>query len=181
MFDYLVGILGFAYFASISLATKQHFRSERYPAGMYVISMLSLLGIGVLMWHAAQQAIVLVGPCLALIVAAQGLFAWAIRHSRNRNLKLALDSDPAVEGLIKTGPWRYMRHPFYASYSIFWLGCAVGTQHLLSVIVFLTLFGIYIYSALKEEGALTSGPLRTEYIDYRERVGFFFPKIPLRQ
>jgi protein-S-isoprenylcysteine O-methyltransferase Ste14 len=73
-----------------------------------------------------------------------------------------------------------MRHPFYASYVIFWLACALATQHVISVIVFLTLSGIYTYSALREERALSSGPLRKDYIAYRETVGFFYPRLPLR-
>jgi protein-S-isoprenylcysteine O-methyltransferase Ste14 len=180
MFDILAGIVGLAYFLSISIATRQHFKSGRYPLGMYVISTLSLVGLTVFLTLAFQGQLVFVGACLALTLVAQALFAWAIRHSRDKRLTLALDDEMQSETIIRTGPWRYMRHPFYASYMIFWLACALATQHLISVIVFLTLSGIYTYSALREERVLSSGPLRKDYIAYRETVGFFYPRLPLR-
>ena len=103
-----------------------------------------------------------------------------MRHSKNKGLTLALDEQMQSESIITTGPWRYMRHPFYASYMIFWLGCALATQHIISVIAFLTLSGIYAYSARREERALSSGPLRKDYIEYRDTVGFFYPRLPIR-
>jgi protein-S-isoprenylcysteine O-methyltransferase Ste14 len=180
MFDFLTGLVGLVYFLSISVATRQHFRSQRYPLGMYVISVLSLVGLATFLVIAFRAQLIFAGASLALIVAAQGLFFWAVRHSRNRNLTLAMDTDMQSESIIRTGPWRYMRHPFYASYMIFWLACALATQHIISVIVFLTLSAIYTYSALREERVLSSGPLRKDYIEYRETVGFFYPRLPLR-
>ena len=180
MFDYLAGVLGLGYFLSISIATRQHFESKSYPVGMYVISALSLVGLATFLWFAFRNSLVFTGLSLALILAAQILFVWAIRHSRKARLTLALDDQMQSETIIKTGPWRYMRHPFYASYMIFWLACALAAQNLISVIVFLTLSGIYTYSALREERALSSGPLRHDYIAYRDTVGFFYPRLPLR-
>ncbi len=180
MFDFLTGVVGLVYFVSISVATRQHFRSDRYPLGMYVISALSLAGLGTFLGLAFRGELVFAGLSLALVVAAQGLFVWAVRHSRNRNLTLAMDTEMQSETIIRTGPWRYMRHPFYASYMIFWLACALATQHIISVIVFLTLSAIYTYAALREERVLSSGPLRKDYIEYRETVGIFYPRLPLR-
>jgi protein-S-isoprenylcysteine O-methyltransferase Ste14 len=112
MFDILAGIVGLAYFLSISIATRQHFKSDRYPLGMYVISTLSLVGLTVFLTLAFQGQLVFVGACLALTLVAQALFAWAIRHSRDKRLTLALDDEMQSETIIRTGPWRYMRHPF---------------------------------------------------------------------
>ena len=180
MFDFLTGIVGLAYFLSISIATRQHFNSDKYPRGMYVISALSLVGLIVFLALAFLGQLIFTGASLALILFAQALFTWAIRHSRDKQLTLAVDDQMQSATIIRTGPWRYMRHPFYASYLIFWLACALATQHLISVIVFLTLSGIYTYSALREERVLSSGPLRKDYIAYRETVGFFYPRLPLR-
>ncbi len=180
MFDFVTGLIGLAYFLSISIATRQHFRSDSYPAGMYVISALSLVGLGTFLYFAFRSELIFTGLTLVLILIAQGLFTWAMRHSKNKGLTLALDEQMQSESIITTGPWRYMRHPFYASYMIFWLGCALATQHIISVIAFLTLSGIYAYSARREERALSSGPLRKDYIEYRDTVGFFYPRLPIR-
>jgi protein-S-isoprenylcysteine O-methyltransferase Ste14 len=180
MFDFVTGLVGLLYFVSISIATKQHFRSDHYPAGMYVISGLSLVGLVTFLVFAFNGQLVFTGLCLGLILIAQGLFAWAVHHSKEADLALALDDKMQSNRIIRTGPWRYMRHPFYASYVIFWLACALGAQHVISAIVFLTLSGIYTYSARREERALCAGPLRKDYIEYRDSVGFFYPRLPLR-
>lgn len=180
MFDVLTGLVGLAYFLWISVATRQHFRSDRYPIGMYVISALSLMGLMPFLYFAFRGELAFSVPSLVLILLALALFVWAIRHSRNRQLTLAMDGQMQSESIIRTGPWRYMRHPFYASYMVFWLACALATQHVISVIAFLTLSGIYTVAARREERALSSGPLRKEYIEYRDTVGFFYPRLPLR-
>jgi protein-S-isoprenylcysteine O-methyltransferase Ste14 len=59
------------------------------------------------------------------------------------------------------------------------MACALATQNIISMIVFVTLSGIYTYSALREERVLSTGPLRKEYIAYRDSVGFFYPRLPL--
>jgi protein-S-isoprenylcysteine O-methyltransferase Ste14 len=179
MFDFLTGVVGLGYFLSISIATKQHFRSDKVPFGMYVISAVSLVGLITFLTFAFRDQLIFAGLSLALIVFAQILFVWAMRHSRKEELTLALDPEMQSESIIKTGPWRYMRHPFYASYVIFWMACALATQNIISVIVFVTLSGIYTYSALREERVLSTGPLRKEYIAYRDSVGFFYPRLPL--
>ncbi len=180
MWDFVVGLVGLAYFVSISAATKQHFRSEAYPAGMYVVSVVSLLGLGAFLFYAFQSGLVFSGMSLAGIVIALALFFWAVSHSKDKRLALAFDTQQQSVGIIRTGPWRYMRHPFYASYLIFWLSCALATQHPISVIVFVTLACVYTYSALVEERVLSSGPLQKDYQEYRETVGFFYPRLPLR-
>lgn len=180
MTQFITGLTGLLYFLSISLATRQHFRSDRYPPGMYVISTLSLVGIFTFLIRAFWQQLSFVPLTVSMILCAFGLFVWSIRHSRDHQLSLALDTDMQSSQIIRTGPWKYMRHPFYASYLIFWLACALGAQHVVSTIVFLCLTAIYVYSALKEEGALSTGPLRKDYREYQRDVGFLFPKLALR-
>jgi protein-S-isoprenylcysteine O-methyltransferase Ste14 len=147
---------------------------------MYVISAVSLVGLVTFLVFAFRGQLVFTGLSLGLILIAQALFIWAILHSRGAKLTLAMDEQMQSGRIIRTGPWRYMRHPFYASYLIFWLACALAAQHVISLIVFVTLSGIYTYSARREERALSSGPLRKDYIEYRDSVGFFYPRLPIR-
>ena len=178
--DYCVGFLALAYFLMISAATKQHFASEKYPIGMYVISILSLFGLTTYLWHAFLGNLDHYILPSALILIAFALFVWAIRHSSKKKLSLAFDEEPKVDGIITTGPWRYIRHPFYLSYILFWLACAIGTTHFTSIVVLATLLFIYGYSARREETILKQSPYGDEYLQYRENVGFFLPKLVSR-
>lgn len=180
MFDFLIGFVALAYFLVISAATKQHFASEKYPRGMYVISALSLIGLFAFLAHAFVLRLEFTVVSLVVIALAFALFLWAIRHSKQKNLSLAFDDETRVDGIITTGPWRYVRHPFYMSYILFWLGCALGTTHPTSVVVFATLLFIYVYSARHEERQLKQGRYAQAYLEYQQNAGFLLPKLVSR-
>lgn len=178
--DYVTGFFALSYFLTISAATKQHFVSDRYPLGMYLISGLSLVGIITFLLHAFLGDLTYyVGP-LVLMTTAFALFLWAARHSARKKLSLAFDEETKVDGIITTGPWRLIRHPFYVSYILFWLGCAWGTVHPSSIVVLATLLFIYGYSAVREELALRQSRHGDAYLQYRRSVGFFLPKMVSR-
>ncbi|SEN27915.1 Protein-S-isoprenylcysteine O-methyltransferase Ste14 [Loktanella fryxellensis] len=180
VFAFVAGIAGFAYFVMIAAATKQHFAPGKYPVGMMMISVLSLIGISAFMAFAFLWTLQYLPLVLILIAAAFALFLWAARHSRNRKLSLAFANELQIDGIVKSGPWQYVRHPFYVSYILFWMACAIGTMHLVSVIVFATLLFVYIYSAIREEKSLMTSRHGDDYVSYRNHTGFLFPKLSTR-
>ena len=178
--SYLAGAVGLAYFLMISAATKQHFVSDRFPIGMYVVSAISLIGLFTFLLHAFVGTVNYAAGVLAIIVSSGVLFYWSIRHSKSQRLSLAFDDTIKISGIITSGPWKYIRHPFYSSYILFWLACALGTLHPTSIVVLVTLSFIYGYSAIREERVLRDSRFQSEFIRYRERSGFLFPKIWIR-
>lgn len=180
MLDFAIGLIALAYFLMISAATKQHFVSEKFPMGMRIISVISLIGLFTFLVHAFSERLHASIALIPLFLIASGLFLWAVKHSRSRQLSLAFDKDTKVSGIITSGPWKYVRHPFYVSYVIFWLACALGTAHPTSLLVLITLLFIYGYSAVQEEAALKQGQFGEDYLAYQKNAGFFFPKIRLR-
>ena len=176
----VAGLVAFSYFVSISIATRQHFSSEKYPLGMYLISALSIVGLYLFMRFAFVFALNNFAVSAALILIAFALFFWALKHSRAKKLSLAFDEETRIDGIIVSGPWKYVRHPFYVSYVLFWLGCALGTLHLASITVAAALLFIYAYSAAREEAALKLGRYGGDYVEYRKRAGFFLPRITSR-
>jgi protein-S-isoprenylcysteine O-methyltransferase Ste14 len=178
--DLVAGWLALAYFLMISAATKQHFKSEKYPLGMYVISAVSLIGLFTFLIHAFFEALIFSVATLAMMIPAFVLFIWAAKHSQQKKLSLAFDDETKIDGIITSGPWAYVRHPFYVSYILFWLACAVGTTHPTSIAVSVTLLFIYGYSAIREEGTLKESRYGDQYLQYRKNAGFFLPKFSLR-
>jgi hypothetical protein len=51
LIDFVTGVSALAYFMMIAAATKQHFNSDKYPWGMHLISILSLIWCVVLYVH----------------------------------------------------------------------------------------------------------------------------------
>ncbi|WP_394155170.1 methyltransferase family protein [Loktanella salsilacus] len=179
--DFAAGCLALAYFLMIAAATKQHFNSDKYPWGMHLISVLSLIGVSFFMYTAFLLTLSQPVVVIALIVAAFALFVWATRHSNQKQLGLAFAEDFKTNGIITTGPWQYVRHPFYVSYIIFWMACAIGTVHVVSIIVFAALLFIYVYSALREEAWLRGGDHGSTYVTYQRSTGFFLPTRVMRK
>lgn len=176
LINFLTGFVALAYFVMIAAATRQHFTAEKYPVGMHLISLLSLIGVSVFMAHAFLWTVNAPAAVLTLFMTAFALFLWAAKHSKDTQLGLAFADDVKSDNIITSGPWQYFRHPFYVSYILFWLACAWGTLHLTSIVVFAALLFIYIYSALREEAALKAGQHADTYIAYSKKTGLIFPK-----
>jgi protein-S-isoprenylcysteine O-methyltransferase Ste14 len=170
---------GLAVFVLFAWAVRGHFVSAGLPTGMKLISALSLLGVagylleignrGVPDWRRAAA--------FGLQALAGGLFLWACAATRRERPALAFSrSEPGR--VFKTGPYRYVRHPFYSSYIIFWAACAIATPSMLVIATTIVLVAIYSLAALQEQHAILSSDLRPEYEAYQRTTGLIWPKLP---
>jgi protein-S-isoprenylcysteine O-methyltransferase Ste14 len=172
---------GLAVFVLFVWAVRGHFVSAGLPTGMKLISALSSLGIvGYLLeignrtvpdWRRATA--------FGLQALAGALFLWACGATRRERPALAFSrSEPGR--VFKTGPYRYVRHPFYASYIIFWAACALATPSMLVIGTTIVLMAIYSLPALQEQHAFLSSEFRPEYEAYQRTTGLFWPRLPFR-
>lgn len=177
--DLIVSVVSLSVIAQYSWSLKAHFNSPKMPTGTVVISVVVLTTAAIyttLLWIESQPwlalTVGLVIECLAL-----WLFWSAIRASRAARLKMAFDVQNP-HGLVTSGPYRYLRHPFYTSYLIFWIGWAIATWSPWSVIPLLVITVIYVLAALGEEKKFSRTPMAADYASYREKTGFFWPRLP---
>ena len=113
---------------------------------------------------------------ISVYVLAGILFLSAVRANRNWPLTVAFTND--VPGhLITTGPYRYVRHPFYSSYCFTWIAGAVATHSSVLFVTFAFMCLMYAWAARFEEGKFISSELAAEYVQYRIRTGMFLPKV----
>lgn len=168
-----VGVVGL-----YSWSLRGHFASEKMPPGALLISgvvtvtaMLFLF----LTWTLPQPAWAQVAG-LTLEVAATALFFAAIKASRQARLRFAFD-DVHPHSLVTEGPYGYVRHPFYVSYILFWIGWALAVSSLWAVLPVLILVALYIVAARTEEKNFARTPLAVDYAAYAARVGFFWPRL----
>jgi len=114
--------------------------------------------------------------CLCLLALV--LFASACRATRGQPLSLAFDPAPAAR-IVMDGPYRYVRHPFYISYSITWLAGALATSWWPAWLMAGLMLCAYACAAASEERALLrSHP--DDYSNYRTRTGAFVPRLMMR-
>jgi protein-S-isoprenylcysteine O-methyltransferase Ste14 len=104
------------------------------------------------------------------------MFHRTARASREGALHFAFDVENPVS-LVTAGPYRYVRHPFYTSYLIFWTGLALGTWSLWAVPVLVLMAVLYTVAARGEEGKFANSPMAAEYAAYRTRTGMFWPRL----
>lgn len=177
LFDLLVLLVSWAVVVQQIWATRGHFVSAKMASGAMLLAALvivSTLVYSVLLWVSHQPLwAMLVGVLLEL--ASQALFWGAILASRRAALLFAFD--PGMPGsIVRHGPYRYVRHPFYASYVLFWIGWAVATWSLWALPFLLGIVVLYVVAARGEEQKFANTPMAADYERYKSSAGFFWPR-----
>ncbi|MBP0614647.1 methyltransferase family protein [Jiella mangrovi] len=164
--------------ASFSWGLRGHFRaSEGMPTAMRALtaasSLSALLFLVLVVTGDVDGVTALVFVILACASAA--LFWWAVRTTKRLPPCVAhSQSDPDL--LYETGPYAFVRHPFYLAYCLFWLGTAVaagGPQWLAAAL----LIGWYFVIARAEEERFFKSLMAASYIRYRRRTGMIVPRV----
>lgn len=112
----------------------------------------------------------------AMFAISLTIFWWATKAYGDRRPSIAF-SPGAPQDLVTSGPYKFVRHPFYSAYMMFWLAFAVHSWSVLALVPALIMGGIYYKAAREEEKAIMSSVLRNAYIDYSRSAGMFFPRL----
>ena len=108
-----------------------------------------------------------------LLLIGEMLFVSSILTAK----ELDFASSEEHSTLLDSGPFQFVRHPLYLSYSLIWLSTALLFN---SPLLWITLGGLvvfYSFSAKREEEAILSSQYSGEYRRYKNRVGMFTPRI----
>jgi protein-S-isoprenylcysteine O-methyltransferase Ste14 len=175
--DGIATLAGLCMISAYTWSIRGHFSSPATPPGAWVISAavsVSMLLLIWLTWTVTQPIYATLGGLLVELSGAL-MFAAAIAASRKAKLRFAFD--PAhPHGLVDSGPYRLVRHPFYVSYLLFWAGWAIATWSAVAVGPPLVFLVLYMLAARMEERNFASSPLAAEHNAYKKRVGFFIPR-----
>jgi len=122
-----------------------------------------------LVWYQA-----LCGAVLALCSLV--LYEWTRRTVIDRNFYTGLGGEvPAA--VCESGPYQLVRHPFYLSYIVAFLGAMTAFPSLVMGGVCLANLALFVYMAIDDERVLLRSPLAQDYEAYRKRVGMFLPRV----
>lgn len=113
---------------------------------------------------------------ILFLLAALWVFWLSVRAFGESRPLIAFTSR-APENLVMSGPYRWVRHPFYSAYILFWLGAFLGRPSIVTGAAVLVMTWLYNKAATGEEESLLDSPAGDEYAAYKERTGKFFPKI----
>jgi protein-S-isoprenylcysteine O-methyltransferase Ste14 len=112
---------------------------------------------------------------LALQLVAAGVFNWARTTTLTQRLAAAFDA-VQPEFLMRAGPYRIVRHPFYLSYILFWIGSSLAANSIVLTAICFALIVIYVIAARFEERKFKNSPFADDYQRYSARTGFLLPK-----
>jgi len=80
-------------------------------------------------------------------------------------------------GLVSTGAFKYVRHPLYLGCILFYLGLALSTASLFSLVLWVAICIFYNYLANYEE-KLLEARFGESYIIYQKHAGKWMPRKP---
>lgn len=164
-------VVPFALFASAGI---WHFGSGA-KAGTNLVSIASLasfVAVVVSIWsHEPSVAAVLgvVFQCLSAF-----LFGWSVGTSGRRTLSLAF-GDSRSTRLLTEGPYAVVRHPFYTSYLLFWIGGVLVAPTVWTAVSLVVMIVIYRQASRREDEGLARH-FPAEFPQWRSKTGAFFPK-----
>ena len=113
---------------------------------------------------------------ISLFVIGLVLFWWAVPYARRAALKIAFLPNSPTE-LICDGPYRFVRHPFYASYLLFWVAGVFASQRWVLVVSVIVMGYFYISAMRREESEFLAGGVGGRYSDYMQSVGALVPRL----
>lgn len=171
-----------AAFSSFGWGVVRFFEKPKGPSPLAIVTAVLGLVFGAAHIHAMATASTDAWR-LALGIAAHGasaLLFWSAIRACQSPLTAIFEADLPVR-LVATGPYAYVRHPFYCAYTIFWLGGWVASGSLMTLLSVPVMVGIYVYGARQEERKFSRSSLATAYAEYRQRVGAWLPRITRRK
>jgi len=176
--DLLLSISSMATLGQYAWSMRAHFESQGMSSGAMVISavvMCTAIFFLAILWIGSQPALAQIGG-FVLELASSALFWWAISTSRKARLRFAFAPDKP-HSLLTEGPYRYVRHPFYTCYIIFWIGWGIATWSIWAVVPVAGIVAIYVIAALDEEKKFSGTMLAGAYESYRTQAGLFWPRL----
>jgi protein-S-isoprenylcysteine O-methyltransferase Ste14 len=113
------------------------------------------------------------GAVVAL--ASTGLVIWTWRTHRVRLSLWHMEND-APASIVTSGPYAFIRHPFYTSFLLGMLGALLHAPHV-GLLATLVYAGIALtITAAREERRLSASAFGAEYVAYMKRTGRFLPR-----
>lgn len=111
-------------------------------------------------------------PTYALWLASAVLGVGALFVNRPGNFNIR--PEPKAQGqLVKTGPYRWVRHPMYSAVLLLAAGASAWLMTLVGLVLWVDLLGVLVFKAhLEEQWLLQRYP---EYADYRRHTWRLVP------
>jgi protein-S-isoprenylcysteine O-methyltransferase Ste14 len=141
------------------------------------------VGVGFTIWGplaatqlASRPQLWVSGVGVAGLALSIALFQWAAWSIRGRTFSLA-GHDDVPQFVHHSGPYAYIRNPFYASYLLAGISTIVMWPSAWGVLAVVLAILYYEWLARYEEAKFAHSPLAAEYAEYKARTGRLVPRV----
>ena len=117
------------------------------------------------------------GIGIAMYAVSLALFLAAIEASRRVPMTRTFVYEPKCSTILTQGPYRFIRHPIYLSYSLAWSAAPVATHNLLLGLTAVGMIVCYVASAQAEERLMLNGPRGRQFEEWSKRTWRLIPFI----
>jgi len=158
------------------------FRATHELRGLQVLAWGTLVAVVATVTELARASSVPEGQRLSgagLYAASLLLFFWTVSTHGQRKLARAFSAEQP-EHLVRSGPYRFVRHPFYAAYMVAYTAGVVASASPLLVLVWVGMGIIYFRAARFEESKFSSSALAGQYAEYQAVTGMLLPRLGRR-
>jgi protein-S-isoprenylcysteine O-methyltransferase Ste14 len=176
--DIAVSVVSLAIFAQHVWALRGHFVSKninRGAMGIAIMANVCALIYLVLLWT-LPQPVLAQGVGIVIELGSLVLFWAAVRASRAARLRYVFD-EGAPATLVTSGPYGLVRHPFYTSYILYWIGWAIALWTPWALLPLVVVVIAYTVAARFEERLFSRTEMAADYVAYRQRTGLFWPRL----
>lgn len=152
---------------------------DRLPPGAKLVQISALVCIlfdAVLIVRRSGGHIALDPLAVAVCGISGVVFVWAVRTTGLQRLT-AVFSDDLPGELIASGPFRYIRNPFYAAYLLVYVQALVASRSWWAVLPLGGMGCLYYRAALLEEKKFLRSCLASQYRRYIATTGRFLPML----
>lgn len=163
---------GFAYSSRVYF-DGSHLTPQNLPFALSYVG-ASALAIGGMLHKPALNALRQSASCGALIASAC-VFTSAIQATRAHPLTYIFSPD-RPQHLNQSGPYHYVRHPFYAAYLGTFGALALSSNHIVPLLAFAGMASVYTFQARREEAKFGDSSFSQGYKEYKQQAGLFFPR-----
>ena len=109
------------------------------------------------------------------LLASLAIYQWAAISIRGRLFSFA-GNDDLPQFVHHSGPYTFVRNPFYASYLLAELSTVVMWPSVWGVAMVATMVVYYQWLTRYEEAKFSRSPVAAEYAEYKARTGRLVPR-----
>ena len=166
----LMGWLGARFFSRAGGAAQIRFRLlGSYALGLSLWALVAAVRQPAVWWWCAIAVPTYTLAIVLMLTAKAAHAARAPDYIGSANVPAAL---------VVSGPYRWVRHPFYSAYLLV-LTASVGMAGPSWPVVAATagLVAVFVWGAKREEAQLLASALGPQYRGWQERTGMFVPRL----